>query len=308
MADLLTTSLRFALFVNLMLIVGLAAFPLYVLRRENRETARILIRPLPWLCALALLISLVGIIALTASMYGVELFAVGRTMLGAMICESDAGTAWVYRMIALAAALGAVTQLHRRPTPAAIIVAIAGSIALATLVWAGHAGASEGLSGWIHRMSDALHMLAAAVWLGAIAAFLILLWPRGGSPSSTRLAVAAQSLDRFAPVGTICVLVVAATGLVNAQMIVGVANLGRLPSSPYGQLLLVKLLFFASMLGLAAANRWRLTPALTASLAAGDPRIALAAMRRSLILEGSAAVMILGLVAWLGTLEPPLVS
>src|SRR3546814_8278467 len=55
--------------------------------------------------------------------------------------------------------------------------------------------------------------------------------------------------------------------------------------SPYGQLLLAKLALFALMLALAAANRWRLTPALAA--AAGDdaesvdsdPDEALAAMR-----------------------------
>lgn len=301
-------SIRFALFADLMLIVGLAAFPFYALRRENRDVAQILARPLPWLCALGLVMSLVGIVALTASMYGVALFAVDRTMLGTMVGESDVGAAWVYRMMALTIALGAAMRLNRRPATAAAIIAIAGMIALATLVWAGHAGASEGLPGTIHRASDALHMIAAAIWIGAIAAFLILLFPRQGDMSSAQVAVAAQSLDRFARVGTICVLVVAATGLVNAQMIVGVANLGGLLSSPYGQLLIVKLLLFASMLGLAAANRWRLTPALTASLAADDPRIALAAMRRSLMLEGIAALMILGLVAWLGTLEPSLVA
>src|SRR3546814_8655355 len=63
-------------------------------------------------------------------------------------------------------------------------------------------------------------------------------------------------------------LVIAATGLINSQMIVGAENLGRSLSSPYGQLLLAKLALFALMLALAAANRWRLTPALAA--AAGD--------------------------------------
>src|SRR3546814_18992805 len=93
-------------------------------------------------------------------------------------------------------------------------------------------------------------------------------------------------------------------------MIVGAENLGRSLSSPYGQLLLAKLALFALMLALAAANRWRLTPALAA--AAGDdaesvdsdPDAALAAMRRSLIIEASAALAILVLVAWFGAREP----
>jgi len=306
-ADVLTIGVRFALFADLMLLVGLAAFPLYALRREERRNAgvaAILFRPLLWLCALGLVVSLVGIVVLTASMQGVGLFAVDRAMLVTMICETDVGAAWVYRMIALAAAFAAATQLAKRSTVATTILVIAGSAALATLVWAGHAGASEGLPGTIHRASDALHMVAAAVWLGAIAAFLILLWPQRGGMPPAQLAITAQSLDRFASVGTICVLVVAATGLVNAQMIVGAANLGGSLSAPYGQLLLAKLLLFASMLGFAAANRWRLTPALTASLADDDPRIAANAMRRSLLLEAFAATAILALVAWFGTLEP----
>src|SRR3546814_19293751 len=81
-------------------------------------------------------------------------------------------------------------------------------------------------------------------------------------------------------------LVIAATGLINSQMIVGAENLGRSLSSPYGQLLLAKLALFALMLALAAANRWRLTPALAAAAGAdaesgdSDPDAALAAMRR----------------------------
>jgi putative copper resistance protein D len=76
-------------------------------------------------------------------------------------------------------------------------------------------------------------------------------------------------------------------------------------------LLLAKLALFGLMLALAAANRWRLTPALAAAVAGGDaedidtdPDAALAAMRRSLIIEALAALAILALVAWFGTLEP----
>jgi putative copper resistance protein D len=62
---------------------------------------------------------------------------------------------------------------------------------------------------------------------------------------------------------------------------------------------------FLVMLVLAAANRFRLVPALEAAIDAGDNRRARDAMRRSLLLEIGCAVAILALVAWLGTLEPP---
>ena len=88
------------------------------------------------------------------------------------------------------------------------------------------------------------------------------------------------------------------TGVVNSLMIVGIADLPALAGSRYGWLLGGKLLLFAGMLGLAALNRWRLTPALER----GDG--AIGALRLSLAVETGAAIAIMTLVALLGTLDP----
>ena len=306
MADLILISIRFALFANLMLIVGLAAFILYALgpaEREEGAMVAIVARPQAWLCGGGLALSFSGMAVLTANMQGVGVFAVDPVMFAQMVRDTDLGTAWLARMTALFIALAAARSVAARPTLSASILTITGSIALTTLVWSGHAGASEGTAGTLHRINDAFHMIAAAVWFGAIAAFLLLMRP-GAEPASRRLACAARSLDQFARVGTICVLIIVATGLVNSQMIVGVQNISRSLSTPYGQLLIAKLGLFALMLALAAANRWRLTPALKVALDVADPGTAIRAIRKSLILEGISAVLILALVAWLGTLEP----
>lgn len=299
---------RFALFANLMLIAGLAAFPLFALtraERREREPTSLFFQPQPWLCAFALLLSVGGMAVLTAAMHGVGVFAVDPAMFLAMIRETDVGAAWLVRIGALLVAVAASFRLSRRPTLAAAILFAAASTALATLAWAGHAGATEGAAGWLHRASDALHMIAAAIWLGAIAAFLLLLRP-GAPVREGRLALAARSLDQFARIGTLCVLVIAATGLINGQIVVGAAHVPQSLASPYGQLLFVKLLLFAAILGLAAANRWRLPPALRTAVANpdADPAIAAAAIRASLLLEAAAGLAILALVAWLGMLEP----
>src|SRR3546814_1379141 len=102
--------------------------------------------------------------------------------------------------------------MTRRQTIAAAILTLAGSVAVATLVWAGHAGATEGTAGTVHRVSDILHLLAAAAWIGAIGAFLILIAPQRLREWPGGLQIAARSLDQFSRVGTICVLVIAATG------------------------------------------------------------------------------------------------
>lgn len=83
-------------------------------------------------------------------------------------------------------------------------------------------------------------------------------------------------------------------------------NLPALFASLWGQLLLAKLALFAVMLGLAWANRFRLTPALAASIVGGDHARAVCALRQSLIFETAAALVILILVAWLGLLAPPM--
>lgn len=306
MADLILISIRFALFVNLMLIVGLAAFILYALdpaEREEGAMVTVVAGPQTWLCGAGLVLSFSGMVVLTADMQGVGIFAVDPAMFTQMVRDTDVGTAWLARTAALFIALAAARSVATRPAQSASLLAMAGSIALMTLVWSGHAGASEGTAGALHRINDALHMIAAAVWFGAIAAFLLLMRP-GPEPASERLSCAARSLDQFARVGTICVLIIVATGLVNSQMIVGVQNIGRSVATPYGQLLLAKLGLFALMLALAAANRWRLTPALKVGIDEANPAAAIRAIRKSLILEGLAAAAILALVAWLGTIEP----
>ena len=60
-----------------------------------------------------------------------------------------------------------------------------------------------------------------------------------------------------------------------------------------------------AILGLAAFNRFRLTPAFERSIAAADHHDTLAALRRSLPIETARVIAILSLVAWLGTLAPP---
>ena len=299
--------IRFALFAILMLLTGLAAFPLYTLHhgaRANRLFATIFAPAQRWLCGSGLLVSTAGMVVLTANMHGVGLLSIEPAMLRTMLVDTAVGTAWLVRTIALLVAAITAWNLARRPRIATTILAVAGAAALATLAWSGHAGASEGPTGTIHRLADILHMIAAAIWVGAIAAFLVLLRPRRDRPRPKNIALTARSLDRFGRVGTICVLVITGTGLINAQIIVGLENTARSIASPYGQLLLGKLLLFAAMLALAAANRWRLTPALKTASIDGDPRAAVASIRRSIGTEAAAAGAILILVAWFGTLEP----
>lgn len=291
-----------------MALVGLAIFPFYALRDAERLGGRFLTLKgdlIFWSCA-AIILSVLGFLAITAAMMGTSFAGIDWEMCRSMLFETSIGTAWMIRMAALAVALVAALTITHSEQLKLITVSIFGSIALGTLVWTGHAGAMDGPVGIVHKISDALHMLAAAIWLGGIAAFLKLLKVPVDQWWGDQLTVAHRSLDSFSRMGTICVAVIVITGIVNSQILVGLANFTALFVTTYGQLLILKLVLVGVMLLLGAKNRWRLTPNLGLALSEGDALPAVAALRKSLWLEAGAAFSILGLVAWLGTLGPPM--
>ena len=306
MENLPVIAIRFALYADLMVLAGMTAFTLYALTAAERtSTSLISLRPIVLVLALlGLILSGLGLLALAAAMMGADFFPVDPTHVRMILVETAIGTAWIVRMLALAIVLTAALTLGRFPTAMRIVVLLASSVAVATLVWTGHAGATEGVSGTIHRLSDIVHMLAASIWVGGIVSFSWLLFKPAGQTSPIELGITHRALEQFSQVGTLVVGLIVLTGLINSQILVGAANISMIATTTYGQLLLAKLALFGLMLVLAAANRWRLTPGLDASMGSGDEAAAVMAMRKSLIAEGAAVLIILALVAWLGTLEP----
>ena len=120
--------------------------------------------------------------------------------------------------------------------------------ALVMLAASGHAAAVN--PGWYGIGLDAVHLLAAGLWAGGIAA-LALLRPPGGWRSSEGRAL----LGRFTPValGAFAATVVAG-GL---EAITQLGSIQALFGTAYGRVLLVKMALVASMLPL-SAMAWRL--------------------------------------------------
>lgn len=220
----------------------------------------------------------------------------------AVVSFMDLGKAAAVRTLAAAGAL--ILLLVLRPgRPVWLLTAILGAIATASLAWMGHGAATEGPMRFPHLASDIIHALAAAAWFGALAAFSLLLLNQ--RPTAAQRDALYDALHRFSGSGSAIVALVLLTGLVNSWVLIGPAEISNLWSTQYGRLLGLKIGLFVAMLGLAAANRFRLTPALAAAAAPHGQRQALARLRRSIALETTAALAILALVGWLGTLEPP---
>lgn len=286
MIDALTIGVRFALYADLMLLFGLPLFALYtpVQGRLLAVTPRILAT----LAFLGLALSALSIAATTASMAGVPLGDLLLADVRAMIVDTPMGRAWLARV----AALMLLAALLATGPRMGLSVLLAG-VALGSLAWTGHGAAGEGTLGNLLLIGDIVHLFAAAAWLGALIALSNMVL------GSTDVLASQQALDRFATAGTVIVVTIVATGLLNSALVIGWPGLAVLPDTRYGQLLLLKLALFVGMLALAALNRFRLTPA----LASGVP-VTRSRLRRSLALETAAAVAILALVSWFGTLEP----
>lgn len=305
MSDWLNIGMRFALYVDLMLLFGLPLFILYNFRNEQR-LAREALRfdsLLVGIAGIGLLLSVFSMILLAQSMSGVSHFVDLRQHVFEMIITgTDAGLAWAARIVALLLIIPFLLFLKRWRLASLSLTAAFAAITLATLGWGGHGAMDEGTRGYVHLIADVLHLLAAGAWLGALAAFALLLRGAKRDPYN-RMLLLSHGLSRFAVVGTIIVATLAITGIANYWLIVG-PTLAGLVSSPYGVLLLIKLALFAGMLGLAAANRYHLSPLLKQAIARGDHASAVVSLRKSLLFETSAAVLILMVVAWLGTLNP----
>ncbi|WP_051519830.1 copper homeostasis membrane protein CopD [Sphingobium sp. Ant17] len=271
---------RFGLMADLTLLMGLPLFWWAMGMAGSRVV----------LVALALggmALSALWLLASGASMTGTPMLPPDWATAEILLTMTPIGPVLAVRAAALLAALGLAVAGRNR------LVLIPAAVAAATIAWTGHAGATEAMAGTIHRAADVAHIWAACGWIGALAALLHAVTAR--RPNVDRVAV---MLAKFALLGTVFVATLVVTGVVNSLMIVGIADLPALAGRRYGWLLGAKLLLFAGMLGLAALNRWRLTP----TLERGDG--AIGALRLSLAVETSAAIAIMALVALLGTLDP----
>lgn len=303
-ADWSMIGVRFALYGVLGVLFGLSAFGLYGLRDGERGDALAL---RPWLVGssvLGLVFSTVALVLLAASMMGTPPWPIDHDAIGMLLSGSATGTAWKARMAALVVAGVAAAVAAGRGVWLGVVVVAAG-VALSTLAWTGHGAMDEGTKGWVHLAADILHLVAAGAWIGALLGLILLVARPATRIDTAQLTLTYRALHGFGTVGTILVATLVVTGLVNAWLLVGPGNITALGTTLYGRLLLAKLGLFAAVLGLAALNRFRLTPRFKASIDADDHRGARGALRRSLVVETACIVAILWLVAWLGMLEPP---
>ncbi|MDH1089177.1 copper homeostasis membrane protein CopD [Pantoea brenneri] len=297
--------IRFLLYLDLMVLFGLPLFELYALKGVLKKPVSLFS---VWsffftLISAGIVLSLANMLLVAQSMSGVsDPGELTLHIIEMVVGETAVGMSWVVRLVALAIAFIGLGLRLRNAVLSRYVLMLAGGTALATLAWGGHAAMNDGVSYYVHLLSDIVHLSAAGAWVGALTAFTVLLSIKKASKAAYALQLSG-ALTGFARAGTVIVISIVITAVVNFVLITE-KPLSTLPGSIYGLLLVIKTALFFLMLLLAAANRFRLAPKLENALLQGHYKAGIALMRKSIITEFTVAVLILAIVAWLGTLSP----
>jgi len=187
--------------------------------------------------------------------------------------------------------------------PLAERIALATALGLAAAIaWTGHAASTPGVEGNLHLAADALHVLAAAAWIGGLVSLVLLLAVISKIPPMPGAALAQDVAQRFSTLGMLSVAILVLSGTVNSWILVG--SFDGLFADEYGRLLILKLIIFAFMLAFAAVNRFWLTPRLAVSSANTGQSEALRQLTRNSTIEIALGLAIFAVVGLLGTLHP----
>ena len=227
---------RWALLIGLGLLIGVAWIA--------AATGLSGVGRLPWL---GLGLATIGLVLLAEAQRRAAGTDMG-TLLGTSI-----GRALVLRAVGIAvAALGLAVAARVRGavrTWTYVVVGVAAAGAAFAHAAAGHAATGAGL--WVKVIRHWVHVVAVGVWLGGLAGLLVGI--RG-----TADEIKARAVRRFSTVAGVTLVVVAVTGIFRA--IDELPTVADLWGSPYGIVVIIKVVLFAVLVGLGAVNRYRSVP------------------------------------------------
>ncbi|OAF05779.1 hypothetical protein AYJ54_02480 [Bradyrhizobium centrolobii] len=292
---------RFVHYGASLVLFGLALFPLYshglVASRSAGSRAAALSLPVSLLVLISGILWFIGV---ATSMTEAEM---SWETAGLMLTETSFGAVSLLRLGAAITAIGILTWLLRgSPRKLGLPLVAICAVLLGSLAGVGHTQIEDGQAWAVHILSDALHLLGAGAWLGGLVGLLgLIVTSLYGEMATDRRAC--EAALNFSTMGYIAVATLVASGLINSWFLV--SSVTNLITTSYGRLLLLKLVLFAVMVGLAGFNRFFVVPALLHSTATGP------VLRRLLInvaAEQSLGFAIVLIVSLLGIIEPATTS
>ncbi|MGE5172825.1 MAG: copper resistance D family protein [Betaproteobacteria bacterium] len=203
--------------------------------------------------------SIAELLAHAAEMSGKPLGSV-FPLLPAVILKTHFGRVWLIRMASLLLiSVVAGTAGRRRESRAFLYLLLGlGAIIAMTESASGHASDAGDFS--ITEIMDWLHLLAALVWGGGLFILSLIILPNTVKAGEHAAPVLAEVSRRFSRIAGTAVLIIALTAVYNARVYVG--SVEALLESPYGRIIIAKIVLFLVLLGLAAFNRYVSVPCL----------------------------------------------
>jgi copper transport protein len=213
-----------------------------------------------------LLAGAAGIVLQGATAAGTSFWDALDTGVISDVLDTRFGEVWGLRELAWLAILLAAPLLVRGWQGLATAALPAASLCIAPAL-AGHAGV-QSPSGLLVP-ADTAHVAAMSLWVGGIAALLVTVRAatRRLEPAG-RTRLLAGALVRFSPLGLTAVLVLVATGVI--QAIVHLDRVSDLWDTGFGRALAVKAGIVVVLVGIGALHRRRGLPALRAAAASGE--------------------------------------
>lgn len=293
--DVLLAALRAVHFAAAIVLFGQLAYVLAV--AQDREAPPHFLRFVAWSLAALVASALVWLAFEAISMSGLPASeALSAQTLRIVLARTLYGNAWLLRIAACVVLALLVPKLGRRSiqAPAALLAALL----LAALAAMGHGAGGRGAGRLIHLGADAVHLLAAGAWLGALLPLVLVLERERRSGGAEALRVAAAACRRFSVLGIVSVAMILASGITNATYML--ADPVALLAPGYGRTLAAKILLFIAVVALAAENRWRFTPALLGPNGA----LSLRRLERNAIVECALGFTIVAIAGQLGITMP----
>ena len=305
-SDPFFVGVRWLMYLALLGIVGATVFHGLVLRRVEQRRAVLGLAPKAELSLLTAGVGRVAAVLLLVSLpirlvtQSLSMHEPGQAfqaeMIGGMLAHTMWGWSWLAQLVL---GIAAVTLFGRaRATKRWGAVRVVALLLAFTPAFSGHAIAAERVVA-LAVVSDGLHVLGAAGWLGTLMVMLIVGITAALGSVDEHGALAADLVTSFSPVALACAGLTGLTGVLSAWIHTG--QLADLWTTPYGRVLLVKVGILAIVAASGAYNWRRVLPTL------GD-RLGAIRIVRSASVEVAVAVAVLFVTAVLVALPTPLAA
>lgn len=290
-------------FVALLALIGAAVFRYAVMPRVASELgteADVIVQRLASGAALAAVCYLIAAalrLSLQNQMMTGDAMA-DTAHMRTMAMETHWGAIWRLQFSAGVAALLGALIARRGSAIGWLLLGLSGLALAGGAALGGHAAAAESLR-TVAVFDDALHVVAAAGWLGSLLWLTVGALPWLAKGADARAGRIAALVRAFSPTALVCAGLVVVTGLVSAWLRLG--SVPMLWRSSYGQALVVKLLLLGGVAGTGFYN-WRyVQPALGTDAAS-------ARLSRSARVELAIGLLVLVATAVLVAMPTPMLS